>query len=209
MSEIVIIGGGGHAKVVASVLKKCGYDILGYTDPRNCGAILGVPYLGDDEVLAELVKTHIDCEAVIGVGKTDASAGRSRLLERIHTLGFALPVLVSPRAVVNEEVQLGSGTVVFDGAVVSSGAVAGDCCIINTNCTVEHDCHLGDNVHVAPAAALSGGVAIGANTMVGTGALVVQNVTIVADCMIGAGSTVLGNITAPGTYAGSPARRIR
>lgn len=208
MREIVVIGGGGHAKVLTSVLKKCDYRILGYTDLRDRGSVLGVPYLGDDSALAGLVEIHDRCQAIMGVGKIDASAERIGLQERISGLGFAFPVVISPRAAVNEEVELGPGTVVFDGVVVNSGTVTGECCILNTNCTVEHDCRLGHNVHVAPGAVLSGGVTIGAHTMVGAGALVIQNVTIASDCVIGAGSTVLGDLAAPGTYAGSPARKI-
>ena len=208
MREIIVIGGGGHAKVVMSVLKKCRYHVVGYADMWGRGAVLGVAYLGDDGVLAELAKTHEHCGAIVGVGKIDASSFRIRLQERISALGFAFPVVVSPRAVVNEEVDLGAGTVVFDGAVVNSGTVTGSCCILNTNCTVEHDCRLGENVHIAPAAALSGGVTIGANSMIGTGTVVMQNIVVCAGCLIGAGSAVVRDIEVPGTYAGCPARRI-
>ena len=146
--------------MLVSVLKKCGYHILGYTDIRDRGRVLGVPYLGNDDALALLVRTYDRCQAIVGVGKTDASTERIGLQERISALGFAFPVLVSPQAVVNEGVELGSGTVVFDGVVVNSGTVTGDCCILNTNCTVEHDSRLGDNVHIAPGATLSGGVRV-------------------------------------------------
>lgn len=208
MSEIVVIGGGGHGRVLISVLKKCGYHVLGYTDARDRGTALGVPHLGGDGALVDVARDHPGCEAVIGVGKTDASEVRIRLQERISSLGFAFPALVSPAAVVNQGVDLGPGTVVFDGVVVNSGTVAGACCIFNTSCTVEHDCRLGDNVHVAPGAILSGGVTIGANTMVGVGAVIIEGVTVVADCLIGAGAVVLGDLATPGTYVGTPARRI-
>jgi sugar O-acyltransferase, sialic acid O-acetyltransferase NeuD family len=208
MPEIVVIGGGGHAKVLVGVLKKSGYHVLGYTDTGDRGAILGVPYLGDDGSLGELLSMHDDCLAIVGVGKTDASAERIGLQKRISALGFGIAVVISPGATVNEEVNLGPGSVVFDGVVVNSGTVAGDACILNTGCILEHDCRLGENVHVAPGAVLSGGVSVGANTMVGTGALIIQNVSIAAGSMIGAGSTDVKDIVSPGTYVGSPARRI-
>lgn len=209
MDRIVVIGGGGHAKVLLSVLRKSGYDVLGYTDPADRGSILGVPHLGDDTVLPGVIGSCGQAQAVVGVGKTDISQLRMQLQEDIHAFGLAFPVIVSPTSVVNEEATLGAGTVVFDGAVVNSGTKTGRCCILNTNCTVEHDCRLEDNVHISPGAVLSGGVTIGANCMIGAGAIVIQGATICADCTVGAGSVVVRDITLPGTYAGNPARRIR
>ena len=166
-------------------------------------------YLGRDGVLRAVLETHACCAAVIGVGKVDASDLRVTLQRESGALGFVSPPIVSPRAVVNEEVELGGGTVVFDGAVVNSGAIVGELCILNTNCTVEHDCRLGDNVHVAPGATLSGDVSVGDGCMIGAGATVIQGVAICSGCMIGAGAVVVADIVDPGVYAGNPARRIR
>jgi sugar O-acyltransferase (sialic acid O-acetyltransferase NeuD family) len=206
--RIVIIGGGGNAKVLISTLHKLPYEILGYTDPVDHGPILDAAYLGADEMLAEFLASRGPCKAAIGVGKIDASPLRARLAARVAGLGFELPVIVSPAALVNEGVLLGAGTTVFDRAVVNSGTVTGEICILNTNCTVEHDCTLGDNVHVAPGAVLSGEVRVGSNTMIGAGAVVVQGVGIGADCLIGAGAVVVSDLEEPGTYVGTPARRI-
>jgi UDP-perosamine 4-acetyltransferase len=208
VDEIVVLGGGGHAAVVLSVLRKLDWRILGYTDSRDRGPILGVPYLGADGQLAAVIGTHPRCSAVIGVGKIDASPLRGDLQARLGALGFAAPVLVSPDAVVNEAVTLGSGTVVFDGTVVNTGTRCGGLCILNTNCAVEHDCRLGDNVHIAPGATVCGGVTIGDDCMIGAGATVVQEVTVGAGCLVGAGATVVGDLVASGTYAGTPARRV-
>ena len=205
--EIVVIGGGGHAKVLISVLRKSGYDVRGYTDTEDRGEILGIRYLGPDNRLSELAR--ICARAIIGIGKTDASAHRLELQERLGALGFEFPVVCSPDAVVNDEVSFGAGTAVFDGVVITSGARIGRACILNTNSTVEHDCRIGDNVHLAPGVVLSGGVTIGDNTMVGTGTSAIQGIRICAGCVIGAGATLVKDITAPGTYAGSPARRIK
>ena len=207
--RIVVIGGGGHAKVLVSVLKKTGVQIAGYTDPQDRGAILGVSHLGDDDILPEFIRANGSCQAAVGLGKTDLSSARMRLWKAVRSLGVDFPVIISPQSVINEEVELAAGTVVFDGAVVNSGTVTGHLCILNTNSTVEHDCRLGDNVHVAPSAILSGGVTIGDNCMIGAGATVVQGVTICAECLIGAGSTVIADITSPGIYVGNPARRAR
>jgi len=209
VAEIVVIGGGGHAKVVISVLKKLAWEIVGYSDDLDKGVILGVSYLGPDRVLPRVCTSQRPCSAIIALGKIDASAARDRLQAAISALGFELPVIVSPDAVVNEDVKLGAGTVVFDGVVVNSGTVAGSLCILNTNSTIEHDCRLGDNVHIAPGATVSGDVSIGSECMIGAGSTIVQGVTVSPGCLIGAGSLVVADIDTPGVYVGSPARRIR
>jgi sugar O-acyltransferase (sialic acid O-acetyltransferase NeuD family) len=209
MDRFVVIGGGGHAKVLISVLKKCPCKILGYTDKQAGEPILGVSFIGSDSVLPEfLASCGGRCGATIGLGKIDASAARLELFQTVEMFGFEFPVVVSPQAVVNEEVILGAGSAVFDGGVVNSGTVTGRVCILNTNCTVEHDCCLGDNVHVAPGATLSGGVRVGENCMIGAGATVIQGAAICAGSLIGAGSTVVRDITIAGIYAGNPARRV-
>jgi len=209
VASVVVLGGGGHSKVLISQLKKLDWDILGYTDEQDRGLLLEVPYLGDDSVLPDLLRSHPACSAMIGIGKTDASPARAGLQREIRALGFDSPIVVSPQAMVNEDVELGAGTAVFDGAVVNSGTVAGTACILNTNSTLEHDCRLGDNVHIAPGATVSGTVTIGDDCMIGAGSTVIQDVTICAGSLVGAGSVVVASIEKPGVYAGNPARRIR
>ena len=208
MAEIVVIGGGGHAKVLISLLKKLDWSVLGYTDEHDRGMLLGVPYLGGDGALPAILESHEGCAALIGVGKVDASDVRTCLQREAGALGFRAPAVVSPHAVVNEGVTLGPGTAVFDGAVLGPGVVVGDLCILNSHSTVEHDCRLGDNVHVAPGAVLSGDVRIGDDCMVGAGATVIQDVFISAGSVIGAGAVVITDIAEAGVYVGNPARRI-
>lgn len=208
MNKIVVIGGGGHAKVLISILKKCSYEVVGYTDDYDRGSILGVSYLGKDSVLEEIGKESRVSHAVVGIGKVDCSDTRLRIQEAIERWGVTFPVITSPRASVNEDVVLGEGTVVFDGAVINSGARIGRACIINTNSTVEHDCRVGDDVHIGPGAAISGGVEIGRHCMIGVGASIRHGVTIASRSLIGAGATVSRNIQDPGTYVGTPARKI-
>jgi sugar O-acyltransferase (sialic acid O-acetyltransferase NeuD family) len=208
MDKIIVIGGGGHAKVLISILKKCSYEVVGYTDDCDRGNILGVSYLGKDSVLKEIGRESRVSRAVVGIGKVDCSDARLRIQEDVKRLGFTFPIITSPRASINEDVVLGEGTVVFDGAVINSGARIGRACIINSNSTVEHDCMIDDDVHIGPGAAVSGGVEIGHHCMIGVGASIRHGVTIASRSLIGAGATVSRNIQDSGTYVGTPARKI-
>jgi sugar O-acyltransferase (sialic acid O-acetyltransferase NeuD family) len=208
--DIVLIGGGGHAKVVLSILRKLDrYVIKGFTDPRRSESLLGLPYLGSDEQLQRLVAESPRMNAAFAVGQIGLGKARQQIYQRLSDVAFRRPAIISPNAVVNEEVAIGDAVVVMDGAVINPGATVGIGVIVNTHSTVEHDVTLGDWVHVAPGATISGGVTVGSRSMIGAGATIIEGRTIAADTIIGAGSTVIRDILEPGVYVGTPARRIK
>lgn len=156
---IAVIGGGGHAKVVINILRKLRkYRILGYTDPTDNGALLTVPYLGSDDDLIVLTATEGNLNAALGVGQVALGQPRYELWSRLRSAALAFPSVVSPAAIVNDDVCMGEGCVVMDGAVINTGVRMGDGVIVNTNSTIEHDVRLQEWVHVAPGATISGGV---------------------------------------------------
>ena len=209
MNKIIIIGGGGHAKVLISIIRKTNkYSILGYTDICDKGDLLGVTYLGTDEILKRESK-YGKFDLALGIGYVKTAEVRIHLFHKMKDAKFNFPVIISPSAIVNEDVSIEEGTVVFDLAVVNSGSRLGRGIIVNTNSTIEHDCRIGDFVHVSPGATLSGGVEIGENTLIGTGANVIQCVKIAKNCIIGAGSTIVRNCLETGTYIGNPAKKIK
>lgn len=188
-------------------LRQLGYRIRGYVALRDEGETLGVPFLGTDAAMV-MRETALPPLAVLGVGKVTVTSPRLSILETYQTSGLHFPVIHTIGACVHEGVSAGAGCVVLDGALVVTGSRLGRACIVNTNATVDHDCILGDDVHVAPGATLSGGVEIGDHCMIGTGANLIHAVRVCANCLIGAGATVVHDINTPGTYVGTPARRI-
>lgn len=209
-NAIVVIGGGGHAKVVISILRKLKrHRILGYTDLKDIGALAGVPYLGSDSELAGLAIEQNKVSAVLAVGQVGLGKLRHDLWAKLHSFALPFPLIVSPDAIVNEGVSGGEGAVVMDGAVINCGAKIGRGAIVNTNSTIEHDVVLEDWVHVAPGATISGGVTVGRFSMIGAGATIIEGKKIAAGCLVGAGATVVRDLTEPGVYVGSPAQRIK
>jgi sugar O-acyltransferase (sialic acid O-acetyltransferase NeuD family) len=209
-NAIVVIGGGGHAKVVIAILRKLkSHHIRGYTDLKNNGAVLGVPYLGSDRELLALAVGRKKLSAVLALGQVGLGRPRYELWTRLQSSSLSFPLIVSPDAIVNEGVSGGEGAVVMDGAVINSGASIGRGAIVNTNSTIEHDVVLADWVHVAPGATISGHATVGDFSMIGAGATVIEGIKITSGCMVGAGATVVRDLTEPGVYVGSPARRIK
>ena len=210
MTKLVIVGGGGHAKVVLSLLGKLSdFDVVGYVDPNDMGTVLGADYLGDDDVLPTLMKEQGVKAAALGIGHPRSGDVRRSAVEKLKILGYSLPPVISPDAVVNVDVALGDGAVVMDRAVINCGSVVGEYSIVNTGAIVEHDCGIGAFAHIAPGATVCGGVTVGDDSLVGAGAVIIPGCEVTAGCIMGAGAVVTGDCAESGVYAGIPARRLR
>ncbi len=197
---IIIVGGGGHAKVVAEALRAAGERVLGFTDPRADAPNLlpGVANpprrLGDDAFLA--AQNTASTRLALGIGSVRPGAARADLFARLKDMGFRFATVVHPSAVVAADAILGEGCQIMAGAVIQPGCRIGDGAIVNTRASVDHDGTVGRFVHVAPGATLSGGVTLGDGCHVGTGAVVVQNVAIGANAFVTAGAVVTADVAA-------------
>lgn len=203
---LVIIGAGGHAKVVIEALRAGDrYSIVGCTDAVPAMPdLLGVPILGDDEVLDQLFARGVG-HAIVAIGDnhTRLRVGRS-LLAR----GFQLANAIHPTATISPSARLGVGIAIMAGAVVNAGAVIGNYAIVNTLASVDHDCRLGDGVHVAPHCALTGGVTLGEGVFMGACSCVAPGLTIGAYSKVRAGGVVICDLEAGVIASGVPARPL-
>jgi sugar O-acyltransferase (sialic acid O-acetyltransferase NeuD family) len=199
--KLVIVGSGGHAKVVIASARAAGFDVTAVVDDdasRWGTSVLGVDVIGATaDVLAD--------PSVLAVLAVGSNAARARLAAKA-LCGFA--TIVHPSAVVHATAILGRGTVVFAGAVVQPDARVGAHVIVNTGASIDHDCSLGDAVHVAPGARLAGAVSLGDGVLIGIGAAVTPNVTVGAWTTVGAGAAVTGDLAAGVVAVGVPARPI-
>lgn len=207
LPPVVVIGAGGHAKVVIELITAGGdYEIVGLTDadptPRRVG---GIQVIGGDELLPRLRGDGV-VHAFVALGH---NALRQRVARKVMDLGFELVNAISPTAVISPSARLGRGVAVMAGAVINADAVIGDCAIVNSGAIVDHDALLGDAVHVGPGCALAGGVTLGQRTFLGVGVSVVPGVVIGADAIVGAGACVTDDLTAGILAVGVPARAIR
>lgn len=190
--DMVLIGGGGHAKVVIDAVKNSDrYEICGIVDPKlpQGTSVLGIKVLGGDGILRGIFKKGIE-NAFIGIGSISDCSLRKKIYGDLKRIGFRLPFIAHQKAVIAEDAEIGEGTFVAAGAIINPGTTIGRNAIINTSSSVDHDCTIGDFVHIAPGVILSGGVRVGEETHIGTGAKVTQYVTIGKRCTIGAGQTI-------------------
>ena len=200
---LIIIGAGGHAKVVADCAEKLGYQDIrmlddNYPSITECGCW---PVVGDTSMIAQFDNTAV--EWFVGIGNNPV---RAKLFERLKALKGSVATLIHPTAVLGMHVSVGEGTLILANVVLNPFSSVGKACILNTACSVDHDGDIADCVHIAPGSRLAGNVSVGARSFLGIGSTVIQQVHIGDDVTIGAGSTVLNDIDSGVTAVGSPAK---
>lgn len=200
--KVILIGAGGHAKVISDIIAANGDIVAGfYDDNLSKGTILhNAPVLGR---VSDIYIAEQGMQYIIAIGN---NAVRKNLAERFSYLPFY--TAIHPCACLGFHVQVGAGSCVMPFAVLQADSVVGEHCILNTHSVLEHDSCLGNFVHLAPGSVLCGTVHIGEGCMIGAGAVVKNNITVAENCLIGAGATVVRNIISSGTYIGVPAKRM-
>ncbi|GAA2894229.1 acetyltransferase [Microbacterium esteraromaticum] len=206
MTELILLGGGGHARSVLAALREQGRTVLGHLAPQPGDLGDDCPHLGDDESM-----DAFDPGAVLfvnGLGSVASTDSRRALHERAVRRGFRAARVVHPRAFVDPGARLGDGVQVLAGAIVNVGAVVEEGALINTGAIIEHDVVVGAHSHVSPGAVIAGGVRIGDGAHVGLGARVIQGVSVGSGSLIGAGAVVIEDVPEGAVVVGVPARAI-
>ena len=211
--SLIIIGGGGHTRVLIGMLKTVARPITGILT-RDASLleemVHEVPVLGlEDSYALDAAHTHL----INGVGNkaTRSSSGlvlREQLFSRYKARGFSFAQVISEHAVIQPDVMLGEGVQVMPGAVVQPGAMVGENSIINTCASIDHDVVIYPHAHIAPGAVLCGDVVVGERTHVGAGAVVIQGIRIGSDVIIGAGAVITRNVPDGAVILPSPSEHI-
>lgn len=204
---VIIVGAGGHGRVVADALQAAGRSVLGFTDndPSAWGTTpCGAPVLGNDDVLRQ----HEPQSVLLanGLGTTRVSTLRRDVFLKLKAQGYRFATVVHPSATVSPRASIEEGCQVMARAVVQVGATVAANTILNTGTIVDHDCAIGAHTHVATGATLSGGVTVGENCHIGAGATVIQGVSLGDECLVAAGAVVVRDAAARSRLAGVPAR---
>ncbi|MFI3155456.1 MAG: acetyltransferase [Methylococcaceae bacterium] len=192
---VIILGGGGHAKVLIDILRRLNCRLLGIVDPNQPigSMLLGLHILGADNVVLDYSETKI--ELVNGLGSLPKDKGlRAGLFNTFNTQGYRFKTLIDPSAFIAADVELSEGVQVMAGVIIQTGTKIAENTIVNSGAIVEHDCCIGRHVHIAPGTVLSGTVDIGDHVHIGTGATIIQGINIGTGSIIGAGSVVTQDI---------------
>jgi UDP-perosamine 4-acetyltransferase len=206
---VIILGAGGHARVLAEALRANRIRIIGCTAAAGAPdpGLPGLPFLGGDDVVAGHDPSSV--RLVNGLGSVGRAEPRIALFERFKRQGFMFATVLHPAAWIADDVICDEGAQVMAGARLQTGCRIGADAIINTGAVVDHDGRIGAHCHVAPGAVLSGDVQLGEGAHVGTGACVIQGIRIGRYSLVAAGAAVVQDVPEHCVVAGVPARVIR
>lgn len=208
MQKIIILGGGGHAKVLIDLIKMKGnFEIVGILDIKleKGTKVLDIPVLGEDNILVDIFNNGVKM-ACIGVGSVKDNSIRCRLFGTAKQIGFTISTLIHPHAFVSSESTVAEGVQIMAGAIIQTNAFIDENSIINTGAIIEHDCNIGAHVHICPGSVVSGGCTVGNGAFVGAGTTIRHEVEIGKNAIVGAGAVVINNVPEDVTVKGVPAK---
>lgn len=201
--NVIILGAGGHAKVIADIVEKSGDNLIGFLDDdvNNINKVI----FKDKRVIGQ-IKDCINYKNVvfiIGIGNNKI---RKEISEKYNLNWYTA---IHPNAIIASDVKIEKGTTIMAGVIINTGTKIGKHCIINTKSSIDHDNIIEDFIHISPGATLAGNVNIKKLTWICAGSTIINNITIDKNNIIGAGAVVINNVLEEdGTYVGVPARRI-
>lgn len=209
--KIILLGCGGHAKSIVDAIEAAGiFEIAGFVDnvAQKEFEYRGYKVIGCDDQLQEIYSSGIHY-AFVSVGFLGRGRVRNKLYKQLKKIGFTLPTIIDPTAVLAVDVNIGEGTFVGKKAVINSNALIGKMAIINTATVIEHDSVIDDFCHLAISSVICGMVHVGENTFVGANVTVIQGVNIGANAVLGAGTVVVKDIPSSCTVVGVPGKVIK
>ncbi|MGL4944878.1 MAG: acetyltransferase [Fusobacteriaceae bacterium] len=205
IEEVVIIGSGGHSKVIIDILlKESDKKIIGILDDnyQNLGYdnILGVKILGKTDLIANLSERY---RYIIAIGDNKT---RQKIANKYSYLKYSKAI--HPQSIIGENVNISAGTVVMANVVINSYSTIGKHCILNSSSIIEHDNTIEDFVHISPGATLCGDVKIGEASWIGARAIVIQGMVVQKQSVVGAGAVVINDVLKNSKVVGNPAVSI-
>lgn len=206
---VIIIGGGGHAKVLAEALLRVDQKILGFTDPDASATLFeGIPHLGTDAIIFD--HRPEDILLVNGLGSVGDNSARQAIFSTFTAKAYRFAQVIHPNAIVSSiDVETGQGCQILAGAVINPGARLSDNVLINSRVVVEHDCQIGEHVHVSPGAVICGDCTVGEMAYIGASATLKQGVSIGDGAVIAAGAVVIHDVPSHTLMVGVPAQEKR
>lgn len=206
MSDILIYGASGHAKVIIDIVEQSGvHKIIGIVDDTGkANSLMGYQVVRD-------IGSLLDKGVKSGLVAVGDNWQRSRLVSKIleKCKDFEFVTTIHPSVIIAKDVVIGNGTVVMAGCIINPSVQLGNHCIVNTCTSVDHDCNINNFASLAPGVTLGGNVTIGEYTAVGLGASVIQKTEIAPHTVVGAGSVVVKNIPCYCVAYGNPCKFVR
>ena len=200
IKPIIVLGLGGHAKVLIDILLQTGNKIIGISDPNenNMKKYRGLNILSSDSEIYNY--STKDIELVNGIGLYTHRELSSKLTKKFKQKGYVFANVIHPSAYISTKTKLGYGVQIMAGAILQTGVSVGNFSIVNTGAIIDHDCLINESCHISPGVTMCGNVTIGKKTHIGAGSTIIENIDIGSKCNIVAGSVIFKNIISDTKY---------
>ena len=204
-SRVLVLGGGGHARVCAELLAEGGAEVVGVVAREAAPWAVDLHVGSDHDV--ERIAGDLDAEWIcVALGN---NAARREWSARVQDRGLRVATVRSMHSVVAVSAGLASGVQIFPSVVVNPGATVSEGTILNTSCVIEHECRIGAYTHIAPGAVLAGDVRVGDDALIGMGARILPGLEVGSGAVVGAGAVATRSVAAGVTVVGVPATEVR
>ncbi|MCA9242603.1 MAG: acetyltransferase [Phycisphaerales bacterium] len=208
--RVLILGAGGHARVVLDILQQAGLcEPVGFLDNNadiHGRRVDGLPVIGGIDALADIAKREHADGVIVAIGDNGARRGLARQVDQI---GLKLISAIHPAATLAHNATIGRNVVIAAGAIVCANCQIGDSVILNTGCIVDYQTMVGEGSHICPGVRVAGRAKVEAGAFLGIGSTVVPGVTIGYESVIGAGAVVIEDVSPMATVVGIPATPIK
>ena len=213
MSDVILWGAKGHARVLHEALNSCGLNqVVALVDNRDVEIPLAsLPVLKGMLGLTAWLEMRPELplpKFAIAIGGR-SGADRLMLLKDLKAMGLMPVTIIHRTAFVAGDAEIGEGSQILAQAAVCTHVRVGRCVIVNTAASIDHDVVLEDGVHIGPGATLAGEIRIKECAFVGAGAVVLPGLTVGRSAMVGAGAVVTRDVLDHSIVAGNPARMFR
>lgn len=205
IEQLIIIGNGGHSRVVQSIVKQTqDYQLIEIWDDSYEEEVVeaGVRYRSIQETVSQ---TTAAIYYFIAIG---ANSVRAEIVKRLQLQTTQYATILHPQAIIAKQATIKAGSLIMANAVVQTNSIIGYHSIINTSAVVEHDTTIADFVHVAPNVTLTGNCHLAEHVFIGAGSVLIPNVSVGEHTVVGAGSVVLRTLPNNITAYGNPARIV-
>ena len=188
---LIILGNGGHAKVLLEILTDNNEKLLGTISNEKIDKQKNLPnikWLGNDD---DLKKYGVDeIKIVNGIGFVPGQRKRIEIFEMLKKQKYLFKKIYHPSSFISKSTEVAEGVQILSNAVISTGVSIGENTIINTGSIIDHDCIIERNCHVATGVTCSGNVHIHEGSFIGAGSVIINGITIGKNCIVAAGSVV-------------------
>lgn len=208
MGKVIVIGQGGHSKVISDIIQCLPHiTLLGYLDDKYSSLSIGDQlYYGPISEAKKILSLYNEVQFIIGIGNNFV---RKIIVEKLGLPTDRYFTLVHPSAIISPSAVIGPGSVIMPHSVINADSYIGKHVIVNTSAIIEHDNEIEDYVHLSPNVTLTGQVMVKEGSHIGSSATIIPSKQVGEWSVIGAGATVINNIPPFSLAVGTPARIIK